>query len=83
MLDLKATLALLQIVAAAATTVCDVIDKAQAHKLTHEAQQSLKVLRKAVESLKPDVVMTKVLTNVMGDDKRFIQRYSEVTVTFI
>ena len=59
-------LALLQTVAAAATTVCDVIDKAP--EPIHEERQGLKDLRKALESLNSDIMVYKVLMNVIEND---------------
>ena len=75
-------LAILQPVGAAAMAVCDKIDKAI--KLECEERHVLKELRKAVDSLKSDTSVYRVLLNVMENDTdasgrsphtRFIQQY--------
>jgi len=59
-------LALLQTIATATTTVRDVIDKAP--EPIHEERQALKDLRKALASLNSDIMVYKVLMNVMEND---------------
>lgn len=79
-----AILAILQSVDAAATLVCNEIDKALELELEHEARRVLKELRKGVESLGLNTMVYKILLSAMEKDAdlddsstytRFIQQY--------
>ena len=77
-------LAILRSVDAAATLVCNEIDKALELELEHEARRVLTELRKGVESLGLNTIVYKILLSAMEKDAdlndsstytRFIQQY--------
>ena len=83
MADPSTILAHLQLVGAAAIAICDKIDNTPESENALQ-RQSLKELRKAVDSLRSDTLMYKDLLNAMENDTdlsrdssytRFIQRY--------
>ena len=71
--DPETILAILQFVGTASTAVCEAVDKAV--ELELEERQALKDLRKAVESLKSDTLVYKVLLNTIKDDTDLSGRY--------
>src|SRR5258706_12322572 len=88
--DPAAILTILQHIGAAATLVCNEVDKAVERELDYEERQALKELHKRVESLESDTMVYKVLLNAMKNDadlderstyerspySHFIQQYS-------
>jgi len=80
--DPEVLLVILQVIAIAALAVCGAVDKAI--ELEHDERKALRELRRAVESIKSDTMVYKVLLNAMENDAdrdgrspyaRFIQRY--------
>lgn len=85
MADPARIVSVLRSIGVAASALYDAIDNASnASKLEHNERQPLNDLRKAVENLRSDILVYKVLMNAMESDTdpsgrppytRFIQRY--------